>query len=302
MSENKRISDFDQVSSIADDDEFILVDKSNTTDLDASDTGKTVKINFADLKSALYLDRLPASTSQMVEAWYMGSSYAMSAATFESDGTPRNWIYNMASAQVIDGFYKRSPNSNYNYTDYISGESRIMRLKEYGVFDILTTTTSIPYNDRADHDLLFYDYYDNYIGKWKFRSQGSNYIIELYDNNDTLVHTFQDSTWMRGYSTGGGRISGTFKIKDNQLKYFPWYKTLYSNYYGGTEMLTEDIPNWTSTHIKSIKVVIHDVRGTHPAAYGWLKVGNGYNSCLFDYHGTSTNINSWRSTGEFSVY
>ena len=38
MSEKKRISDFDQVSSISDEDEFILVDKSNTTDLDSSDT------------------------------------------------------------------------------------------------------------------------------------------------------------------------------------------------------------------------------------------------------------------------
>ena len=302
MSENKRISDFDQVSSIASDDEFILVDKSNTTDLDASDTGKTVKINFADLKSALYTDRLPASTSQMVEAWHMGPSYAYSASTFESDGTPTNWIYQMASAQVIDGFYKRYPNSNYNYTDFISGESRIMKLKENGVFDMLTTTTSMSSSDRVDHDLLFYDYYDNYIGKWKFYSSGSNYIIELYDNNETLVHTFQDRPWMRGSSYGGGRVSGTFKIKDNQLKYFPWYTAMASKYHGGTEMLTEDIPNWTSTHIKSIKVVIHNVRGTHPAAYGWLKVGNGYNSCLFDYNGHHSSINSWRNSGEFWVY
>lgn len=302
MSDKKRISDFDQISSISDEDEFILVDKSNTTDLDASDTGKTVKMNFADLKSALYTDRLPASTSQMVEAWHMGPNYAYSAATFESDGTPTNWIYQMAPAQVIDGFYKRYPNSNYNYSDFISGESRIMKLKEVGVFDLLTTTTSMPSSDRVDHDILFYDYYDSYIGKWKFYSSGDNYIIELYDNNETLVHTFQDRPWMLGSNYSGGRIAGTFKIKDNQLKYFPYYPSIYSKYHGGTEMLTEDLPNWTSTNIKSIKVVIHNVRGTHPAAYGWLKVGNGYNSCLFDYHGHHSSVNSWRSSGEFWVY
>ena len=361
MSDKKRISDFDQVSTISDDDEFILVDKSNTTDLDASSTGKTVKVSFADLKTSVgtqgqkgeigvqgltgqkgdvgptgltgttgptgptgekgqkgepgdssgnvtsnldsYLDILPASTSQMVEAFHMGPNYPYAATTFESDGTPTNWIYQQADALTIDGFYKRYPNSNYNYSDSISGEeSRIMRLKENGVFDFICTTSSIPSSDRVDHDLLFYDYYDNYIGKWKFYSSGSNYIIELYDNNETLVYTFQDRPWMRGSTYGGGRIAGTFKIKDNKLNYFPVFTSIHSKYHGGTEMLTEDIPNWTSTHIKSIKVVIHNVKGTHPAAYGWLKVGNGYNSCLFDYHGDLAGVNSWRSTGEFIVY
>jgi len=384
MSENKRISDFDQVSSIADEDEFILVDKSNTTDADSSDAGKTVKVSFADLKSSVgtqgqkgepgadgesaygsyyrtttdlpmglhdwvdslkgstgekgqkgepgtssasldsstssssnvYLDRIPKRESACVSAQIMGSSYAYSVSAFEADGTPTNWMYQIEGCRVLDGFYKRY-GTNYNYSDSISGEeSRIMRLKEYGVFDFLCTTTSMPSSDRVDHEILFYDWYNNYIGRWDFYSSGSAYYIDLYDANENLVKTFNgskysgsESEWMVGSSGGGGRIAATFKLKDGMLKVFPYYTStgMHPRYHGGSEMFTEDVTGWSTTHAAAIKVKFKTIRGTHPAAYAQLRVGNGYNSALHDGNGNSYSagslyVNSWRDTGEFTVY
>ena len=316
MSNKKRISDFDQISSISNEDEFILVDKSNTTDQDASDTGKTVKINFADMKNAIsesVSDRTSVREPVMVNAWHMGPSYPYASSAFESDGTPTNFLDKTSGCNVLYGLYKRYPSSSYNYSDFASGESPIMGLKENGVFDIMCTTTSIPSSDRVDHEILFYDFYNSYIGKWDFYSSGSAYYIDLYNNDDNLIHTFNgakhsglESEWMVGSSSGGGRIAATFKLKDQQLKVFPYYtsSSMNSKYYGGDDILTETLPSgWPTTAIHGIKVNFKNIRGRHPAAYAWIKIGNGYNSALFDYDGNHTPyVNSWRNSGEILVY
>ena len=53
MAESKKITELQQVPTLSDDDEFLVVDKSTTSGEDASASGKTSKVRFTDLKTAV---------------------------------------------------------------------------------------------------------------------------------------------------------------------------------------------------------------------------------------------------------
>jgi len=53
MAESKKISELQEVPSLSNDDEFLVIDKSIEEGDDASTTGKTSKITFSDLKTAV---------------------------------------------------------------------------------------------------------------------------------------------------------------------------------------------------------------------------------------------------------
>jgi len=53
MAENKKISELDQIQSLSNDDEFMVVDKSTTSGMDASSSGKTTRVTLNQLKEAV---------------------------------------------------------------------------------------------------------------------------------------------------------------------------------------------------------------------------------------------------------
>jgi len=53
MTDSKKISELTKTTNLADDDEFVVIDKSSTTGADASTSGKTSVIRFDDLKSQI---------------------------------------------------------------------------------------------------------------------------------------------------------------------------------------------------------------------------------------------------------
>ena len=53
MAENKKISELDQIQSLSNDDEFMVVDKSTTSGEDASSSGKTTRVTLNQLKEAV---------------------------------------------------------------------------------------------------------------------------------------------------------------------------------------------------------------------------------------------------------
>ena len=53
MAENKKLSDLTRTTSLSGSDEFVVVDKSSTSGVDASSTGRTSKIRFDDLKNQI---------------------------------------------------------------------------------------------------------------------------------------------------------------------------------------------------------------------------------------------------------
>ena len=59
MAESKKISELSGITSISDDDEFVVIDKSVTSGQDADISGKTSKIKFSDLKNAVGTQGLP---------------------------------------------------------------------------------------------------------------------------------------------------------------------------------------------------------------------------------------------------
>ena len=53
MAENKKISELDQIQSLNDGDEFVVVDKSTTSGADASSGGKTTRVTLSQIKDAV---------------------------------------------------------------------------------------------------------------------------------------------------------------------------------------------------------------------------------------------------------
>ena len=53
MAENKKISELDQIQSLNDADEFVVVDKSTQSGKDASSSGKTTRVTLSQLKQAV---------------------------------------------------------------------------------------------------------------------------------------------------------------------------------------------------------------------------------------------------------
>lgn len=52
MSDSKKISGLDAIPSLSDTDEFLVIDKSETSGDEAGAGGKTSKVSFADMKQA----------------------------------------------------------------------------------------------------------------------------------------------------------------------------------------------------------------------------------------------------------
>ena len=51
MAQKKKISELAPLSQLSDNDEFVVVDKSKVSGLDASNSGRTSKVLFKDLKT-----------------------------------------------------------------------------------------------------------------------------------------------------------------------------------------------------------------------------------------------------------
>ena len=53
MADNKKISELDQIQSLNDADEFVVVDKSSKTGNDAGQDGKTTRVTLSQIKDAV---------------------------------------------------------------------------------------------------------------------------------------------------------------------------------------------------------------------------------------------------------
>ena len=58
MADNTKISELDQIQSLSNNDEFMVVDKSVTSGKDASSSGKTTRVTLNQLKEAESLDEI----------------------------------------------------------------------------------------------------------------------------------------------------------------------------------------------------------------------------------------------------
>ena len=67
MAESKKITQLDPIPSLSEDDEFVVIDKSIESGADASVTGKTSKITFSELKTAVGSQGAPGEKGEQGE-------------------------------------------------------------------------------------------------------------------------------------------------------------------------------------------------------------------------------------------